>query len=149
MIKSGSRETCTRASGNRFRHRPGTGNGLCNHQLSDYFIALAWPVLTGAVQQEGQHGVSEYPISFFTPWIGKDTANPLSELIFINPLCTVTRLTRFFLYPHLRFELPRPSCTAHRSSQRHASTSNVSKFALDDRSGSRDATMDSLIAFDA
>ena len=48
MIKSGSRETCTRASGNRFRHRPGTGNGLCNHQLSDYFIALAWPVLTGA-----------------------------------------------------------------------------------------------------
>ena len=48
MIKSGSRETCTRASGNRFRHRLGTGNSLCNHQLSDYFIALAWPVLTGA-----------------------------------------------------------------------------------------------------
>ena len=31
-----------------FRHRPGTGNGLCNHQLSDYFIALAWSVLTRA-----------------------------------------------------------------------------------------------------
>ena len=47
MIKSGLRETCTRASRNRFRHRLGTGNGLYNHQLSDELMPLAC-LFTGA-----------------------------------------------------------------------------------------------------
>ena len=67
----------------------------------------------------------------------------------VNPLCTVAHLAHFLSIP--TYILRSLAVVAPRTapSQRHASTSNVSKFALDDRSGSRDATMDSLIAFDA